>query len=347
MKKGFLIILSICLIVLPGLGQNDALIIYKSNNSVQSIALNNLDSVQIDKDMGRIHVHLSDGNVLSVNISQIDSLVYAEVNSDLPAIQLLTADYEYKLDRIVCELEITNNGGCDILDRGLCWSRTNQNPTLNDNKFSSGYSKGKFYASTTGLVLGNSYYVRPYVTNCMGTSYGEAKKIETLMGNVTYTLDVSKTQYPEYHKLLTTALDSACYYYNRYTEFEANIYVYYNAGIPTAQANYHGSIGFGPNTGYMWVGTTMHEMAHFFGSGTTNTWKSLMVNGIWQGEKGQNMCQQLLGEQLRGDNSTSAVHYWPTGINYRSEVSSETDLINHAKVIQAMLIEDCGLPASW
>lgn len=164
---------------------------------------------------------------------------------------------------------------------------------------------------------------------------------------MTYTLAVDQQQYPEYHQLLKTALDSACYYYNMYTSFTANIYVYYNAGIPTAQASYHGSIGFGPNTSYMWVGTAMHEMAHYFGSGTTNTWKNLMVGGVWQGSNAQSLCQELAGETLKGDNNSNPIHFWPYGINYRSEVHSSTDLVNHAKIVQAMLVEDCGLPTSW
>lgn len=73
--------------------------------------------------------------------------------------------------------------------------------------------------------------------------------------------------------------------YNRYTTFRGNVYVYYNAGIPTAQASYHGAIGFGPNTTYMWVGTAMHEICHFVGSGTRIEWQAL-TNGNWTGSCG-------------------------------------------------------------
>jgi hypothetical protein len=97
----------------------------------------------------------------------------------------------------------------------------------------------------------------------------------------------------------------------------------------------------------MWVGTTMHEMAHYFGSGTTNEWKAKMVSGVWQGATGTALCLQLTGQSLKGDNNSNPIHYWPTGINYRSEVGSQTDLINHARIIKAMLIDDCKLPASW
>ena len=42
------------------------------------------------------------------------------------------------------------------------------------------------------------------------------------------------------------AMQSTVNRYNAYGDFgNYNVYVYYNAGIPTAQANYLGSIGFG------------------------------------------------------------------------------------------------------
>ncbi|MFC0876286.1 hypothetical protein ACE01N_06810 [Saccharicrinis sp. FJH2] len=342
MKKGLLIILTIFLFLGSVAAQNLTLNIYKINKTVQRYALSNLDSVQVDEANNNILVHLKDGNITALSISEIDSLTYSEGTYSVPTVELVSADYEYKLDKIICELNVTD-GGCAILERGLCWSKTNPSPTVEDNKFSSGINAGKLYASTTGLTLGSTYYVRPYVTNCMGTTYGDAKKIQTLMGNVTYTIDIDKNQFPEYYALIKEALDSACYYYNRYTEFKANIHVYYSSGIPTAQANYHGSIGYGPNTTYMWVGTTMHEMAHYFGSGTSNAYWNNMVNGVWQGPVAKALCQQMTGQELHGDNT----HFWPLGINYRSEVSSATDLINHAKLVQAMLVVDGGVPTSW
>jgi hypothetical protein len=52
-------------------------------------------------------------------------------------------------------------------------------------------------------------------------------------------------------------------------------------------------------------------------------------------------------QTLKGDNNSNPQHYWPTGINQREEVSSQTDLINHAKIVKAMLIDDAKLPTSW
>lgn len=66
--------------------------------------------------------------------------------------------------------------------------------------------------------------------------------------------------------------------YNAYGDFTANdpgnIYVYYNAGIPTAQSGYGGyggSIGVGGT--YPNVRVLLHESSHWLGTGTySNSW---------------------------------------------------------------------------
>jgi hypothetical protein len=169
------------------------------------------------------------------------------------------------------------------------------------------------------------------------------------MGNVTYTLAFDSASFPEPYRLIKAAMDSACYYYSKYTPFIENISVYYDAGIPTAQANYHGSIGFGANTTYMWVGTAMHEMAHYFGSGTSSEWENLMVGGVWTGAVASQLIKSITGGSINGDTQ----HFWPYGINYKSEITDlgtidaqRQALITHAKIVKAMLVDDCGLPTN-
>ena len=80
------------------------------------------------------------------------------------------------------------------------------------------------------------------------------------------------------------AIQSTVNRYNAYGDFgNYNVHVYYNAGIPTAQANYLGSIGFGgtyPNERVM-----MHEMAHYLGSGT--------YGDPWDGARGEALIDQF------------------------------------------------------
>lgn len=321
--------------------------VHRAPNRVTNFALLNIDSVTFTGDQSMMLVHRKDGSQSDFLVSEVDSTVFSSGDYALPSVELISATFNYTNNRAICQVRVNSNGNCALVERGIVWS-TGINPTIKDNKFASGTSVGTFYAMTDVLEINKSYYVRAYATDCVGTVYGPVTRVQPLMGNVTYTLAQSVIDAGErVHNLIKTAMDSACFYYNRYTPFRRNIWVYYSSGIPTAQASYLGSIGFGPNETFMWVGTAMHEMAHYFGSGTTNAWKALMVNGVWQGPVAQALCQQLTGQQLRGDNNSNPIHYWPTGINYRSEVSSEKDLVDHARVVKAMLVDDAKLPTSW
>ena len=320
---------------------NTTLNIFKTDKSVQRINLEQIVRIKTQNQDSLLVIERLNGAHTEVCISEIDSITYTEDSYGLPQVQTVSVNNNVEDGKTYAVVEVVDDGGCELLERGLVWG-TSVFPTVNNHKYSAGQASGQFYAFLSDLDPETTYYLRGYATNCQGTAYSPTKKLEPLRGNVTYNLAVDPSA--AFYDQLKQALDSACYYYNRYTTFEANIYVYYNEGIPTAQASYRGSIGFGPNTSYMWVGTVMHEMAHYFGSGTTQAWRNLMVNGVWQGPVAQALCQEITGETLRGDNNANPIHYWPTGINYRSEVSSVQDLIDHARIIQAMLIEDAKIP---
>jgi hypothetical protein len=278
-----------------------------------------------------------------------DQLSFTTLNANLPSVQTVYAAYNYTTNKVLCTVNVTGNGGCTLTERGVCWSTT-KNPTVNNSKFSSGTATGQFYASMSNLSLYTTYYVRSFATNCIGTTYGNELKVQTMMGNVTYTMGFDSLTYPEQYRLIKIAVDSACYYYNRYTPFSHNIYIAYSSGVPTAEASYHGQVAFGSGTTYMWVGTAMHEFAHYFGSGTTSVWQGKIVNGIWTGSTASALLLGATGETLKGDTQ----HFWPYGINYKTEITGLGDataqkngLILHAKLVKAMLIDDCALPTSW
>ncbi|MDA3878935.1 MAG: hypothetical protein PF436_00980 [Prolixibacteraceae bacterium] len=346
MKKEIILTIGALLLIITAFASDVILQIFRTDKTVQEFTVSNVEDITFTNNDSMLIVSTINGIEFSIPVAEIDSMQYINETRNKAALQLLAVDNDAESGETTCTVEITDDGGCPVLERGICWS-TSTAPTINDNKYSAGYTSGKYYGIIPQLPHKEKYYVRAYAINCEGISYSGSTEIKTMMGHVTYTLDLDSAAYPQYYNLLVEALDSACYYYSKYTEFRANIYCYYNAGIPTAQANYHGSIGYGPNTTYMWVGTTMHEMAHYFGSGTTNVWKNNLKNGVWQGEAGQELSQKLFGATLKGDNNSNPIHFWPGGINYRSEVSSVNDLINHAKIVQAMLVDDCKLPTSW
>ncbi|MCF0217064.1 MAG: RICIN domain-containing protein [Fibrobacteraceae bacterium] len=130
-------------------------------------------------------------------------------------------------------------------------------------------------------------------------------------------------------------MDSAVKIYNTYASLTKHINVYYSTGVPTAEASSNGDLRFGKERSYMFVGTAMHEMAHTLGMGTTQDYKNMLKDGVFQGEKAQAKLKELTGDNsqvLKGD----AQHFWPYGLNYASEVKSEQDLIFHAQIVEAM-----------
>ncbi|MBR6944013.1 MAG: RICIN domain-containing protein [Fibrobacter sp.] len=129
-------------------------------------------------------------------------------------------------------------------------------------------------------------------------------------------------------------MDSAVFLYNKYSDLSKHIEVYYSTGVPTAEASSNGDLRFGKDRNYMFVGTAMHEMAHTMGMGTTSDYQRMFKDGVFQGEKAQKVIKEIDGPDavLKGDSQ----HFWPYGLNYKSEVHSEQDLINHVKVVNAM-----------
>lgn len=136
------------------------------------------------------------------------------------------------------------------------------------------------------------------------------------------------------------AASSAVDRYNAYGNFnniQGHVDIYYNAGIPTAQASFGGDIGFGGT----WPAerVMMHEMAHFLGlpnwssGGWNGTGSGMMSGGVWQGTIANQLVQQFDGEgvAVRGDTQ----HFWPYGLNYDSE-GSELNKQRQVAIVYAM-----------
>jgi uncharacterized protein (TIGR02145 family) len=76
--------------------------------------------------------------------------------------------------------DVVNDGGAAIIERGICWS-VNPMPTLADSKTIDGTGTGVFVSNMTGLTMGQTYFVRAYATNSVGTSYGNEVMVTTLV----------------------------------------------------------------------------------------------------------------------------------------------------------------------
>lgn len=66
---------------------------------------------------------------------------------------------------------ISSDGGEAVTARGVCWSTTT-GPTTATSKTTDGAGTGTFTSSVTGLTNGQTYYLRAYATNSIGTAYG-------------------------------------------------------------------------------------------------------------------------------------------------------------------------------
>lgn len=75
--------------------------------------------------------------------------------------------------------EVTNDGGSEIIAKGVCWGGY-ENPTTFDKKTNEGSGPEQFVSSITGLEPGASYHVRAYATNSVGTGYGRDILFSTL-----------------------------------------------------------------------------------------------------------------------------------------------------------------------
>jgi len=77
---------------------------------------------------------------------------------------------------------ITSDGGEEVLQKGVCWSTT-QNPTITSAKTDDGNGSTAYTSDLTGLTASTTYYVRAYATNSVGTAYGNEVTFAT--GEVT------------------------------------------------------------------------------------------------------------------------------------------------------------------
>lgn len=74
---------------------------------------------------------------------------------------------------------VTDNGGSDVVERGICYS-TSANPSISNKKIICGSGSGEFTCDLTDLEKNTKYYVRAYATNSVGTSYENEIKFTTL-----------------------------------------------------------------------------------------------------------------------------------------------------------------------
>ena len=75
---------------------------------------------------------------------------------------------------------VTDEGSAPVTERGVCWSKTVNHPTIGDNHTTDGTGAGVFQSYLLGLQPNSRYYVRAYATNSFGTVYGSTTQFITM-----------------------------------------------------------------------------------------------------------------------------------------------------------------------
>ncbi len=84
-----------------------------------------------------------------------------------------------------CSGDITNDGGTDIIERGICWG-TEPSPTIHDNFISDGTTgTGEYSNQLKNLTCDTLYYIRAYASNGISTGYGTQVSFRTKPAVVT------------------------------------------------------------------------------------------------------------------------------------------------------------------
>lgn len=73
---------------------------------------------------------------------------------------------------------ITADGNSKIIERGVCWSKS-QNPTIEDDHASNGAGSGEFYVDIEGLTANTKYYIRAYAKSEKSIVYGNELSFTT------------------------------------------------------------------------------------------------------------------------------------------------------------------------
>jgi hypothetical protein len=155
-------------------------------------------------------------------------------------------------------------------------------------------------------------------------------------GNITYTLARAAAPSPDEldaYERISLAMDQALELYNCHTNLRLELRVTYVPSVATADGNVNGSLRFGSRASMNAI-TAMHEIGHTAGVGGPR-YQPLIQAGIYTGENATAKLRELTHDpsaELHGD----AQHFWPYGLNYTSEVTSDEDLIRHCLIVDAM-----------
>lgn len=125
-------------------------------------------------------IYYHDGSVGDNIVSEIDSIVYTNVDPGPLAQFGNTGAYAITDTSMTVFTEVTSEGGSYVTNKGICWS-TSPNPEVFVDDFNDvGPGIGFFETPLSGLPVFTTIYVRPYAVNSAGLVYGSEYTYNTL-----------------------------------------------------------------------------------------------------------------------------------------------------------------------
>lgn len=125
-----------------------------------------------------MNIYQSNGTVLQIPISSIDSITYTVNNSGNLATLTTLPIGNITNSSATSGGSINATGGSSVTQRGVCWS-TSENPTTANSSTNDGNGTGSFTSNLTGLTANTIYYIRAYAINSTGTAYGNQQSFTT------------------------------------------------------------------------------------------------------------------------------------------------------------------------
>ena len=110
------------------------------------------------------------------NIGTAYGVQVSFTTKDVPTVTLDSATNILSISAF-CKYHVTNNGGLNLIDRGICYATT-PNPTLNDHVVIG--TSNTATVELTELTPGTTYYVRAFATNDVGIGYSNEITFTTL-----------------------------------------------------------------------------------------------------------------------------------------------------------------------
>ncbi len=109
------------------------------------------------------------------------ALIFTSCSKEIyPPVVITKEVTDINAQTAMCGGEVLEDGGSEILHKGVCWS-THRSPNIeNDNKTDEGPGSGSFDSKLTGLQVNTYYFVRAYATNEKYTSYGQEIKFKAV-----------------------------------------------------------------------------------------------------------------------------------------------------------------------